>query len=592
MKKINKIILTVLALFTFNLANVLADEVNVAKIGDTEYSSLEEAITALAPTETIELLKDTTLDIGTIDKEVKINGNGYKITVPTQTSNNNGEFKGELVITSKLTFINTKVYFSNNYPGGWSIAMGSDTDASGCELNFLEKSEVTFEEAGIYAGPKGVINVDNSNVTLQNMSYTSIMGKALSSKEGYPVLNITNRSTFTIKDQMDINGITKFNINVDNSNLSITGCNNQGVVSSSLTLTNGAVADISNNDTGFNMTSYNTITVNAGTVLRMNDNTSRALMMQGNGSVLVKNGGTLEVLRNGSSWSQSDDEELHYASKSAITIGVYGYYSKDQAIRTRITDKVVFEDNANVNISNNYVRGISNFGDLYIGANTKVMNNGGERVATGGGIYNAGIITVAANAKIYNNHAYMEADDIYNESEKRNVTNRIDTPTITFDDVSNDWILDDCDHSINGWYDDNMETRWEAHAEDKDNNYINRVSKGKYSEKISIKAAHDNKGILVINYVDSDGNKLTEEITNIGEVGEDYTTEKKNFEGYTFITVVGDTTGKYTYGTTYVTYYYDKYTGTGNIEPPQTGLDLSILTHSTVTTELYRKEEE
>ena len=54
----------------------------------------------------------------------------------------------------------------------------------------------------------------------------------------------------------------------------------------------------------------------------------------------------------------------------------------------------------------------------------------------------------------------------------------------------------------------------------------------------------------------------------------------------------GDTTGEYINGTIYVTYVYDYIIGTGDIEPPQTGLDLSSLTHSTVTTELYRKEEE
>ena len=100
------------------------------------------------------------------------------------------------------------------------------------------------------------------------------------------------------------------------------------------------------------------------------------------------------------------------------------------------------------------------------------------------------------------------------------------------------------------------------------------------------------KGILVVNYLDSEGNKLTEEITTIDMVGRDYKTELKHFDGYTFITVDGEVTGTYIDGILYVTYYYDKNIGTGDIEPPQTGLDLSSLTHSTVTTELYRKEEE
>lgn len=102
------------------------------------------------------------------------------------------------------------------------------------------------------------------------------------------------------------------------------------------------------------------------------------------------------------------------------------------------------------------------------------------------------------------------------------------------------------------------------------------------------------KGVLVVNHVDSDGNRLTEEVTTTDLVGNDYFTEKKNFEGYTFITVEGDPTGKYTQETIYVTYYYDKNTGTGNIEvlPPQTGFNGSNITTTNIETiTLYKKEE-
>ena len=151
-----------------------------------------------------------------------------------------------------------------------------------------------------------------------------------------------------------------------------------------------------------------------------------------------------------------------------------------------------------------------------------------------------------------------------------------------------------CRRTNHWWYDDNEEARWEAHAEDPSDNYINQVNKGIYEGIFSIKAAHDDKGTLIINYVDSDGNKLTEEIITEGKVGTKYTTEKKNFEGYTFITVEGNPTGEYAYETTYVTYYYDKNTGTGNVEilPPQTGFNGSNITTINVETiTLYKKED-
>ena len=102
------------------------------------------------------------------------------------------------------------------------------------------------------------------------------------------------------------------------------------------------------------------------------------------------------------------------------------------------------------------------------------------------------------------------------------------------------------------------------------------------------------KGVLVVNHVDSDGNRLTEEVTTTDLVGNEYTTEKKDFEGYTFITVEGEPIGTYIDGIINVTYYYDKNTGTGNIEvlPPQTGFNGSNITTTNVETiTLYKKEE-
>lgn len=102
------------------------------------------------------------------------------------------------------------------------------------------------------------------------------------------------------------------------------------------------------------------------------------------------------------------------------------------------------------------------------------------------------------------------------------------------------------------------------------------------------------KGVLVVNHVDSDGNRLTEEVTTTDLVGNEYTTEKKDFEGYTFITVEGEPIGTYIDGTIRVTYYYDKNTGTGNIEvlPPQTGFNGSNITTTNVETiTLYKKED-
>ena len=108
---------------------------------------------------------------------------------------------------------------------------------------------------------------------------------------------------------------------------------------------------------------------------------------------------------------------------------------------------------------------------------------------------------------------------------------------------------------------------------------------------MSFTLERESLGTVITNYVDSDGNKLTEEIVTTNKVGEKYTTEEKEFEGYTFITVEGPTTGEYIDGTIYVTYYYDKNIGTGDIEPPQTGVEASTLVLTTNTIAIYKKED-
>lgn len=103
-------------------------------------------------------------------------------------------------------------------------------------------------------------------------------------------------------------------------------------------------------------------------------------------------------------------------------------------------------------------------------------------------------------------------------------------------------------------------------------------------------------GKLVINYVDTDGNKLTEEITRMDKVGELYLTDKKSFDGYTFVKVEGNVTGEYIDGVIYVTYIYTK-VATGDVEviPPKTGVNQPFQSKGETkisSLNYYKKEEE
>ncbi|MFQ6324405.1 MucBP domain-containing protein [Lactococcus garvieae] len=65
-------------------------------------------------------------------------------------------------------------------------------------------------------------------------------------------------------------------------------------------------------------------------------------------------------------------------------------------------------------------------------------------------------------------------------------------------------------------------------------------------------------GNIIAKYVDTEGNKISDDAVKTGNIGETYTTEQKAIEGYTFKEVQGNTTGQFTDQAQTVTYVYTK----------------------------------
>ena len=306
--------------------------------------------------------------------------------------------------------------------------------------------------------------------------------------DGFANLNIEDGSEITITDAFhgsspQANGINNFKIRVINSYLTVTHCENQGLVRCELTLDNSH-ALINRNDMG--ITGYadtNVLTMKNGATLLIKDNAHSGIFMHG-GNVDVQDGTALTITGTGNSVS----EEV-----------VEGYYVGALAIRTAdpANANVRFADNATVNLVDNAVSAIRNCGMIEIGADTVITNNG-SKTQYGGGIRNYGEITVSAGAQLYNNHALMAGDDIYNG------TYQYKTYTcdgkITFAPVGDGWILDDCkeEHPIVGWYHDGKEKltdnaykRWKGDGEG-DDYYADEYTVGKeaVSDALALKAAH------------------------------------------------------------------------------------------------------
>ena len=114
------------------------------------------------------------------------------------------------------------------------------------------------------------------------------------------------------------------------------------------------------------------------------------------------------------------------------------------------------------------------------GPGVRICNN--HAAIYGGGLYNGenGTAELSDGVILYNNHAAKGADDIYNTAGRK----------LTFCAVGTGWNLDDCNHRIDGWYDDTEGSRWNADDNLPENRHIVSVASGEYETGFQIKAAH------------------------------------------------------------------------------------------------------
>ncbi len=459
-----------------------AAEPFVAKIGSQTYDTLDEAIAAVQADEAIEVVDDCTLTVGTIEKTVVINGNGHTISVPEQDNENHA-----LNINASLTFNNTNVEFpdAETSTHSWAFTMNQEG-----KLTLDNGSTCIIKHQIIDARNDATINVLNGSVLkVLDAGWTAIHGADEKENVQYSFMNIKGGSTVEIDKAKSVNkekdgaanGIINCKIDVENSTLAITNCENQGLARCWLTL-DKSNAEISKNTigiTGNNRTEV--LTMKNGSTLTMEDNGTAGIFLWG-GKVKVEAGNTLTITGTGKDIEETTDSRYDGA------LAVYYYYNT-------YTADVNFEDGATVNLIDNDVSAINNDGKVYIGNGTTIMNNGSKTVY-GGGIQNRGDITVAPDVKLYNNHAKAAGDDIYNttgEGMDRNKNTVTYTGQITFAPVGKDWMLDDCKekHPIVGWYQDGAEKRWNGDGVDDDYYAVEYTTKNEAETKaLALKAAH------------------------------------------------------------------------------------------------------
>ncbi|WP_300367672.1 right-handed parallel beta-helix repeat-containing protein [uncultured Subdoligranulum sp.] len=330
-------------------------------------------------------------------------------------------------------------------------------------------------------GAKVAFTVDSGNTGNRNAIYMNA-GAAI---------NVTNGSTFIIKGnetagkegqgiQLDKTGQSKINV-TGNSTFLIDGTNRGYVNSPSIYV----------EDSTFTVQNCTANASNGGDFTAVNstvtyqDNKGHGLSAD---NVTLKNS-TLTADHNGYYGARSAGEFLvDGTSILTVTNNSNGGDYAGLKLTSNVKDGKV-EAGAVVTITDNYCSGLSNNGKCVFeeGSKLTITNNNNDKGTSshGGGIYNSGAsakLTLPSDAIIYNNHSKTDSDDIYNSA----------SSTITFPAVGSSWVLDDCGETIDGWYDDSENARWNVHNGDYHADLFEDFNNGvaNVSGPVSLKAAH------------------------------------------------------------------------------------------------------
>ena len=515
----------------------------VAQIGETKYETLDEAILAASNNDTIVLLDNATTKGLNLSKNLTIDGSKeYTLTF---------EDKGIALWGVSLTFkdvtVNIKGIGSTPYTAEWNwMTISASKNAA---LN-LENAKLTLDGTGtesnvhaIYFCSNNKLNLNNSTLIIKN--YTQDALEWNGGDGGYNV-NLVNSTYISDNNRQGFTGT--FYATIDNSTVEVLNSSASGSNGTYYTIKNNSKVTFENNSS-WGISAWRIDMTNNST-LNANNNGYSGIWTR---VLNVDKSCTLIVNKNGTK-----------APSSSNNAGIF--FQGNKSFTSTI------EEGAKVEIKNNAGSGIytkQSIGNLTI-LSGDITNNGTGNINKnnvgadfGGGIYNVGTLVIGNKVNIYNNHASKAADDIYNKAGSK----------IEFKNTKKDWILDDCNDKIDGWYDDSKNSRWNAH--DKENKHVDEIPANTYEGTLSIKAAHGIYGKLIVKYVDNKGNVLSEESTYSEKVGTEYATTEKEFEDYSLIDVNGETKGKYIDGTITVTYIYEFTSGTGGEDVPETGINTS-----------------
>lgn len=545
---------------------------NVAKIGDTEYATLDEAIAAAEDGATITLLANCTPE-KTFYKSLTFTG-GYTVTYNVY----GWRYHGELTFDGANLVVNSdagRVAANNDELTTWCalVLTGTLTAKNGANITFNFDSTAVDNptKCAIYANNGCTIRVESgSHFTIygQNTKGLSGQGIQLDTTAGTGIF-VTGNSTFLI-DGTNRGYVNSPEVYVNGSTFTVQNCTSNASNGGKFTAINSNITFLNNGGHGLSAT----------TLTSENSDFN----CSGNSYYGIAVSRSLEV-----------------DGKSSITANENGAGFTGGALRLATKGAPngtgTIASGAKLTMNRNLRNALENYGTLTIeqGVQVQALNNSEPK--KGGAVYNAGTLILPTDAVIYNNHAAEAGDDIYS------------TGTITFGSVGN-WTLDDCNHPIDGWYLDGQETkdvpvegseevvptliRWNGKTtmggncikKDADAYYeLYTPSKEAVSAPLALKAAHgylnnnppvirDQYYTVTVNYVDEAGNTIAPSYsTGSLKSGTAYDVTAQDaiaIPGYTYKTTTGDPTTGTLNGNKVVTVVYTK---TADIDDGNTPTD-------------------
>lgn len=457
------VLLTALVLTFVQAPSAALAEGGVAKVGDVEYATFDEAFAAATDGQTVTLLADATTRGLDVSKDVTVDGAGHSLAFVEKGIALWGKSLTLKNVAATMTGIGSTPYTAE---WGWMTICASKNASI-----TLDNAKLSMDGAGTGNNTHAIYLTGNNKLNLQNGSVLTVKNYKQDALEwdggdgGYN-LNVTGGSKL-VSDH-NRSGLTgTFYATVDASTVDVINSTGNGSNGSHFDIRNGSSVTFSGNaDHGL---SAGNLSISNSTVTAEN-NGRNGIIFTGEGAfkaATVKVSGT----KGKSYWNAGI---RLFKANAALTV--------DAASKVSITDNQVTGLFLDGGASATFADGAA----LTVTGNDASQANCAtekDLARCGGGIVvrEGASLVLPAAAQVNNNRATLAGDDVYVE----------EGGSLTFSAANSGVKLsafDGCDHAIDGWYDDSADARWSADAAEK--NHVVPVAAGEHAGVVALKAAH------------------------------------------------------------------------------------------------------